>query len=175
MSYELIYTKEVPCPCGRGKIIQETYSNDWNTYRDDIEINCAECKSRYHKEYEHVVRSGEVELTLILVPLGETIYRITPKQSDDFPTKLCICHPLESLKSAYRILCDNTASSKIKDGPTKTIIKECKDAHNTMRITTVRGFVLDAISVYDSLDVNFDKDTKRIADVKNRSKWIKGL
>ncbi|AGN26633.1 hypothetical protein A3206_05775 [Candidatus Methanomassiliicoccus intestinalis] len=64
--------------------------------------------------------------------------------------------------------------NSVKDGPTKTIIKECKDAHNTVRITT-RGFALDAINIYDSLDVNFNKDTKRIADVKNRSKWIKGL
>ncbi len=32
--------------------------------------------------------------------------------------------------------------NSVKDGPTKTIIKECKDAHNAVRITTVREFVL---------------------------------
>lgn len=48
MSWEVIRTKKIKCPCGKGKIIQETKSDDWNRIEDEFPIiYCGECKGKY--------------------------------------------------------------------------------------------------------------------------------
>lgn len=49
MSYDLEHVeKECPCPCGKGRIVYGSGTNDWNQVRDGmIEIWCPECYSKY--------------------------------------------------------------------------------------------------------------------------------
>jgi len=49
MSYELDHVEqECPCPCGKGRIVCGSGSNDWNQTREGmIEIWCGECSKQY--------------------------------------------------------------------------------------------------------------------------------
>lgn len=49
MSYELDRVeKECPCPCGKGRIVYGSGSNDWNQVREGMsEIWCGECAKKY--------------------------------------------------------------------------------------------------------------------------------
>ena len=44
MSWEEMYTCSATCPCGKGRITQTTYGDDWNRYEDGpVVIECEEC------------------------------------------------------------------------------------------------------------------------------------
>lgn len=44
MSWEEMYTRSTVCPCGKGRITQKTYGDDWNRYEEGVvDIECEEC------------------------------------------------------------------------------------------------------------------------------------
>ena len=49
MSYDLDHVeKECPCPCGKGRIVYGSGTNDWNQIREGMtEILCLECDRKY--------------------------------------------------------------------------------------------------------------------------------
>lgn len=47
MSWEIMDAKEISCPCGQGKIIRKSLSDDWNRFREDISIQCQNCSKQY--------------------------------------------------------------------------------------------------------------------------------
>jgi len=49
MGYDLDHVeKECPCPCGKGRIVYGSGTNDWNQIQEGmIEIWCPDCNSRY--------------------------------------------------------------------------------------------------------------------------------
>ena len=51
MSWEEMYTCSTICPCGKGKITQASYGDDWNRYKDGpVVIECEECAKKYRVE-----------------------------------------------------------------------------------------------------------------------------
>lgn len=55
MSWEVINTKKIKCLCGKGTIIQETVSDDWNRNEDRMPtIQCKECSKKYTIESKTV-------------------------------------------------------------------------------------------------------------------------
>lgn len=55
MSGEEMYMYSTACPCGKGKIIQTSYEDDWNRFKDDpVNIGRKECSQKYKvKEILH--------------------------------------------------------------------------------------------------------------------------
>jgi hypothetical protein len=55
MSWEEMYTHSTVCPCGKGKITQTSYGDDWNRFKDGpVIITCGECSQKYMvKEISH--------------------------------------------------------------------------------------------------------------------------
>ena len=47
MSYEIISTKQINCPCGKGKIEYTLKQNDWFQTKELVEIVCTDCKMKY--------------------------------------------------------------------------------------------------------------------------------
>lgn len=44
MSWEKMSESQIKCPCGKGRIYQEHYMDDWNRYQDSgAIIDCPEC------------------------------------------------------------------------------------------------------------------------------------
>ena len=54
MSYELDMRYKVKCPCGKGLLVMELYSNDWHNYEEKYFVDCEECKSKYEIKKETV-------------------------------------------------------------------------------------------------------------------------
>ena len=60
MSYELVFSHRTKCPCGKGDVVEEIYSNDWNQFRTKCYIDCANCKNVYRLSFDtHRDRKGE--------------------------------------------------------------------------------------------------------------------
>lgn len=60
MSYELDSSRYTECPCGKGRIVVETYSNDWNQSETKYYIDCDDCQKIYVLTFEgHRGRKGE--------------------------------------------------------------------------------------------------------------------
>ena len=47
MSYELDSRYKVKCPCGKGVLVKELYSDDWHNHEEECFIDCEECKNKY--------------------------------------------------------------------------------------------------------------------------------
>ena len=57
MSWEEMSTSQTVCPCGKGKITQKSYGDDWNRYQDGpVIIECEECAKKY--KVEEVMHRG---------------------------------------------------------------------------------------------------------------------
>ncbi|MDF2546163.1 MAG: hypothetical protein K0R93_1061 [Anaerosolibacter sp.] len=178
MSYELDYEKKVSCPCEKGQIVETSSSNDWNQVKSNIYIECMDCKNKYHIEYQYAIHGDHDVSIPYLVPNGETLIRNNSYNINEVPfsKQLCLSYSLDILDMVYQVLCKSTTYSKITDETTRSIVRRSKRSVNgTMRINTVRECVSEAIQNYNNLNVNYDKDTERIADVKKRSLRIMNL
>lgn len=170
MSYELDYENKHPCPCTKGYIVETSSSNDWNQVESHVNIECSECCSKYHIENLTSIRGDQVNYIPVLVPNGETLLRNNSFNiyKISFPEQLCRSRSLETLKHVYEVLCSSTTYSKISDESTRKIVRECKSVHNTIKISSVKGYVLDAIKEYNNFEINYDKDTERIKETRKK-------
>ena len=50
MSWEDMGEYEMPCPCGKGKVIVKSEMDDWNRFRSYETILCDKCKEKYNLE-----------------------------------------------------------------------------------------------------------------------------
>ena len=62
MSYEIIREDKETCPCGSGYIIRIIKENDWFQRKEDITIECVNCKKKYTVEKNTVRTSNNHEL-----------------------------------------------------------------------------------------------------------------
>ncbi len=91
MSWEEMYTCSATCPCGKGKITQTSYGDDWNRYKDGpVVIECEECAKKY--KVEEVSHHGPLASdgswsTYYLTPKDYPDYD-GPKESDLYPAAL---------------------------------------------------------------------------------------
>jgi hypothetical protein len=87
MSYDLDHiTHECACPCGKGKIIYGSGTNDWNQVKDGmIEISCPECCKKYRFKFggllpiDYPEYKGDENAKKIMKELG---YKITNYTKD---------------------------------------------------------------------------------------------
>ncbi len=60
MSYELDCQRYAKCPCGNGRIVEKSYSNDWGQSDEMYTIECADCNKLFHIEKVlHIACDGE--------------------------------------------------------------------------------------------------------------------
>lgn len=99
MSWEEMYTRSTVCPCGKGKLTQKTYGDDWNRYEEEaVIIECEECVKKYKIEtitHRGLLSSDGVWSTNYLTPIDypeytgiqeNDLYPPTASMYDDFPT-----------------------------------------------------------------------------------------
>lgn len=56
LAWEEMSTSQTACPCGKGYITQNHYSDDWNRYEDaPVVIECVDCKKKYMKLYLMII------------------------------------------------------------------------------------------------------------------------
>lgn len=83
MSYELDCAHESRCPCGKGLIIEKVFSNDWFQFKEELEIDCDDCKLHFHLERKYVLHGDHTVDIKYLVPNGKTL-----EDSEDESIKL---------------------------------------------------------------------------------------
>lgn len=78
MSWEEMYTRSTVCPCGKGRITQTTYGDDWNRYEEGaVVIECEECVKKYKIEtntHRGLLSSDGVWSTHYLTPIDYPEY-----------------------------------------------------------------------------------------------------
>ncbi|WP_242356783.1 hypothetical protein [Hungatella effluvii] len=173
MSYELDYEKSYICPCGKGLIVEKSFSNEWNQVNKGIKLLCPWCEKEYHIQNISVIHGDHVDNNPVLVPKGESIYRNTSIAS--FPEALCCSYSLETLGHVFKILTESTTYPKITDYTTREVIRKCKSYHNTMRIKTVKEYVFDAINIYDEIANSYERENERINATEKKVIYIRNL
>lgn len=164
MSWEKMSESEIKCPCGKGRIYQEHYMDDWNRYRDSgVIIECPECSKKYKIEAEHHQSykpyHGDWDV-LYLTPIGYPVYtgfRTSALYGGrknifdcSFEIYLIENYTDTELKEAAIQLANATSSAKLL-GIAKRIREDHKLRFKTVKIQLIREQVNKAILQYDSV------------------------
>lgn len=146
MSWEEMYTRSTVCPCGKGKLTQKTYGDDWNKYEEEaVIIECEECVKKYKIEtitHRGLLSSDGVWSTNYLTPIDypeytgiqeNDLYPPTASMYDDFPTWL-IENYTENELIEVKCRIKSTTSSARLTGDAARIRDLHRKALNTVRI-----------------------------------------
>ena len=171
MSYELDYQEDASCPCGKGKIIRKVFSNDWNRSYDEVSIACDDCRSKYHIESISSPRRYKGRDTVYMVPLGESMFPRTVYNVIEIPyeEQLVMTFTISELEEIQEVLSRYTSASKVNERLASKAIKMCKSSsYKTTRLKVVREEVSVALKNYESYKYNFESESLRVKDVKER-------
>ena len=154
MSWELDNVQYKECPCGKGRIRVESYSDDWNRFDTRYEIECEYCKDHYHIERSPSYKPYRGSSTF-LVKNGETTS--FQAQEHSFEEYLVYTYSEDELNAIYAQLLIVTSAQKAD----KQIIQKHRRWYHTVKISTIRQHISDAIEKYHSFEYN-----KEIISVK---------
>lgn len=171
MSWEEMSVTRIPCPCGKGKISQAHYGDDWNRFEDgSVLIECDECQKKYTVESEIVPSyypghgdstvyylipvdyppyTGSCE-NIVFGPLHENILQ-TP-----FADYLIEHHSLQDLIAAKEEYCIKRSSAKVH-GVAKQICEEHKRRFHSVKASSIIGHLENAICGYAIYYGSFDQ------------------
>ena len=169
MSYELDCRKQQPCPCGKGTIVTESCSNDWNQQRSSTILCCDECRKDYHIESAYNYRHGMCNSFSVLVPNTMTLKSFLPSinvYSTPIVEQFCYTFSFSDLELMNSELCVATACSKLKNEKARKAVKMCRESCKCDKLSFVREKIQEAISLYHTLEPNYDSDKSRLAEVQ---------
>ena len=160
MSWVVMYSCSAICPCGKGKITQKTYGDDWNRFQDGpVVIECEICAKKYRVEEEThrgMLTSDGSWSTYYLTPKDYPSYQ-GPKESDlyppavnqyqDFPVWLIEHYSEEELRNVLDLLKSTTSSARLR-GTAAVICKAHKKAKKTVRVSEIAKTVEMALEKY---------------------------
>lgn len=160
MSWEEMYTCSATCLCGKGRITQTTYGDDWNRYEDGpVVIECEECAKKYKIEEEAhrgLLASDGSWSTYYLTPKDYPDYE-GPKESDLYPAALnqyqnfqvwLIENFTEDQLRKVMTQLKNTTSSARLTGIAVDIREAHKKAKKTVRVSEIAKTVEAALEKY---------------------------
>ncbi|MBR6580635.1 MAG: hypothetical protein IKK66_04990 [Ruminococcus sp.] len=160
MSWEEMYTRSTVCPCGKGKLTQKTYGDDWNRYEEEaVIIECEECVKKYKIEtitHRGLLSSDGVWSTNYLTPIDypeytgiqeNDLYPPTASMYDDFPTWL-IENYTENELIEVKCRIKSTTSSARLTGDAARIRDLHRKALNNVRIGEILKNVDAALRRY---------------------------
>lgn len=166
MSWDTDYKRE-RCPCGKGYLVQEIRSNDWNQYEKGTPyIECEECKKKYKviSLYFYQPKWKDDGIAYYLIPKDfedpnyENKYRsMCPWSfaSRDFP-KFLICSYSESnLKDALNEL-NQISNCSLADGILSEVAKDRKRYLRSCKKVDLMADLKQALEKYDDVP-NFEK------------------
>ena len=155
MGYEYDYSLYAKCPCGKGEIREDVYSNDWSQYQHNRTILCPICAQKYHFESTYQYHKTESIEHVYLVPNGKSIhFFVLPS---NFYEYIIYHFTKEELITILREIEKVSSSSKINIYKNINIAKEHKRYYNTVKVCTIRLHIAEAIQSYDILEWNYNK------------------
>lgn len=173
MSYERIQDKieSAVCACGKGKVIRHYYfdMNDWNQIRDGYygeEIQCNECKKKYHiesisKSYTCPKWEGDgVVTTYYLVPNGKSLYRTHNYETPfghQFSDSCVSDYKIEILESVVKDMVDNKYSTRLTQDASIEIFNRYYSLYKKKRLKPIISILQNCIDNYNSYEWTYDK------------------
>lgn len=164
MSWELIRIKEITCPCGKGKIKQEEYADDWGRFEyENPYIECEACKQKYrvestsHNSYKPH-RGDSVSYYLIDKNYPEYDGISEEKMygtKNNNVKEISFCdYLIENYKiedlNKFLININEIKNSNNASGQLKEVIKLSKTFLNTVKLSIVKEHINEAISKYNN-------------------------
>lgn len=186
MSWEEMSMSKTVCPCGKGRIIQKHYGDDWNRFKDGpVIIECEDCEKKYRvEEVFHSARlaSDGSWTEYFLVPKDypeysgpneDVTYGSTTFPAWNFTGWLIENYTEEELKDAEKQLC-SVKSSAALTGVASEICKEHKRALKTVRVSSILASVKKGIDAYPNYVGNKQQRSKlRKRESKARQEYLK--
>ncbi len=165
MSWEKSSEKTVSCPCGKGTITQEIYSDDWNRFSDKTpKIQCVECSEKYtiNSEY-HCPKPYHNYTVHYCIPKSYPSYcgaeySAKANGAKQFSYYLAEQFTLAELESSLNLL--NSYSSYSKFPPSeigntaKSLVLSAKSKIKTQKLTIIKPYLEEAIENYNSYPTN---------------------
>lgn len=135
MSWEEMYTYSATCPCGKGKITQTSYGDDWNRYKDGpVMIECEECAKKYKVEevtHHGLLTSDGSWSTYYLTPKDYPDYE-GAKESDLYPA------PLNQYQNFSVWLIENFTEDELVD-----VLAQLKNTTSSTKLTGIAAGIRD--------------------------------
>lgn len=147
MSWELDNTEYKTCPCNKGKIRIDHFSDDWNRYNTEYTIECELCKNEYHIEFQSSYKPFR-GTSAFLVKNGETTQFNV--QANSFEESMVQNFTKEELMVLYEKMTAITSSTSVN----RNIVKEHKRWYKTVKMNMIRVHIRDAINRYDAFMYN---------------------
>lgn len=147
MSWELDKIEYKPCPCKKGRICVEHYSDDWNRYDTRYIIECESCKDEYHFETQSSYKPHRGSSTY-LVKNGESkIFNVYPKSFEEYLVHTYSKKELDELYEELLIISSSKSANRY-------IVKEHKRWYKTAKMNEIRKHVKSAVDSYDTFEHN---------------------
>lgn len=176
-------TRRAPCACGRGKITQTEYGDDWNRYEyGPVKIECEECQKKYKIEtvsHAGLLKSDGIWSNYYLVPIdypdydGITLEKVYPSDVSlytiPFDEYLIKSYSYIHLQSSLEDMIENKALSRIK-GDAIRICREHQKIFKTARVSIVLPKVEIALAHYNKYKDNYDNRAIIAAEEKKERK-----
>jgi hypothetical protein len=161
MSWDTDYRKE-KCPCGKGYIVQETRSDDWNRTEDGRPlIECEECKKKYKVAEVHYFelpwRGDGVAYYLVPIDLQDkAVYEhkysvIEPYRfaKNDFARYIICSYPRRDVEAALEQIKATSNCSKAQI-PLKNIVDDRKKSLGSCKRKVLIDELSQALANYES-------------------------
>jgi redox-regulated HSP33 family molecular chaperone len=155
MSCELISTHTTACLCGKGKLIEEVYSDDWNRINPQRSIQCEHCNSKYHFETQYIQHGDKSFEQVYMVENGKSIS--IKYSTHDFHQDVACHYTYAELQGIRDLLSATTSCNKLKGSFADFIIKAHKARYNSIKISMTRQHVDESIEKYYTN--KFNKET----------------
>lgn len=147
MGWELYRTEYKECPCKKGKIRIEHFSDDWNGYDTQYTIECESCKNMYHVETQSCNKPQRGTVSF-LVKNGETTNFNPPVGS--FEESMVHIYTKEELEHLYEKLLSIPSAKNVN----RNVVKEHKRWYKTEKMKEIRIHIREAIDRYDTFMYN---------------------
>lgn len=186
MSWEEMYACSATCPCGKGKITQKSYGDDWNRYQEgSVVIECEECAKKYKVEevtHRGMLTSDGSWSTYYLTPIDypdyegpkeSDLYPATRNQYQDFPVWLIENYTEDELRGVLDQLKNTTSSAKLI-GIAAGIREAHKKAKKTVRVGEIAKTVEAALEKYpEHVGNKIQREEIRKKESDGRAAYIK--
>ena len=184
MSWEEMYTLSAACPCGKSRITQKVYGDDWNRYEDGpVVIECVDCAKKF--KIETITHYGRLSSdrywnTYYLTPIDYPDYSGI-KETEIYPPKanpyndmtnwLIENYTMEELSSVLSQLNNTTSSAKLT-GIAASIREMHRKAKKTVRLRMIIQTVESALKCYpDYVGNKRQRDVVRKREEKERDEY----
>ena len=187
MSWEEMYTRSTNCPCGKGKISQTTYGDDWNRYEDgSVVIECEKCNNEFKVEevtHSRLLASDGSCSEYFLIPKDYPDYN-EPNESKTYGVQanpfwnftgwLIENYTEDELKLVKKQLQQVKASTSLT-GNASSICYIHKKAKKTVKVNAILESVEKALCEYSSYSGNKTQREKiRIEEENARTVYLEG-